>query len=140
MQYKSKSLKICIKWLFHINSKINIDLSFLFLSKVVSYRIQASWRGYIVRKWYKNLRKTVPPKDSKLRKQFFEKKVCFICFFGQFLQSYSAPLSQNSWISALYLFIYSFLTIWNRQHWRHSVVLLVCSFHPLHSVKVRKTI
>ncbi|NWU70563.1 RNF32 protein, partial [Pterocles burchelli] len=38
-------------------------------------RIQASWRGYIVRKWYKNLRKTVPPKNSKLRKQFFEEKV-----------------------------------------------------------------
>nr|XP_021141255.1 RING finger protein 32 isoform X4 [Columba livia] len=37
-------------------------------------RIQASWRGYIVRKWYKNLRKTVPPKDSKLRKQFLEQK------------------------------------------------------------------
>nr|XP_009943461.1 PREDICTED: LOW QUALITY PROTEIN: RING finger protein 32 [Opisthocomus hoazin] len=38
-------------------------------------RIQASWRGYIVREWYKNLRKTVPPKDSKLRQEFFEKKV-----------------------------------------------------------------
>ncbi|XP_021242491.1 RING finger protein 32 isoform X2 [Numida meleagris] len=38
-------------------------------------RIQASWRGYVVRKWYKNLRRTVPPKDSKLRKQFFEEKV-----------------------------------------------------------------
>ncbi|XP_025958706.1 RING finger protein 32 isoform X3 [Dromaius novaehollandiae] len=37
-------------------------------------RIQAFWRGYVVRKWYKNLRKTVPPKDSKLRKQFFEEK------------------------------------------------------------------
>ncbi|NXG56123.1 RNF32 protein, partial [Hemiprocne comata] len=38
-------------------------------------RIQASWRGYIVRKWYRNLRKMVPPKDSKLRRQFLEKKV-----------------------------------------------------------------
>ncbi|KAM6422461.1 LOW QUALITY PROTEIN: RING finger protein 32 [Rhynochetos jubatus] len=43
--------------------------------------IQASWRGYIVRKWYKNLRKKVPAKDS-IRKQFFEKKLCCICFFG----------------------------------------------------------
>ncbi|KAM6338996.1 LOW QUALITY PROTEIN: RING finger protein 32 [Podargus strigoides] len=39
------------------------------------YRIQASWKGYIGRKWYNNLRKTMPPKDSKLRKQFFEEKV-----------------------------------------------------------------
>ncbi|XP_032100791.1 RING finger protein 32 isoform X4 [Sapajus apella] len=37
-------------------------------------RIQACWRGYVVRKWYQNLRKTVPPTDAKLRKKFFEKK------------------------------------------------------------------
>ncbi|XP_064131195.1 RING finger protein 32 isoform X2 [Loxodonta africana] len=37
-------------------------------------RIQAYWRGHIVRKWYRNLRKTVPPKDAKLRKKFFEEK------------------------------------------------------------------
>ncbi|KAH0627594.1 hypothetical protein JD844_003511 [Phrynosoma platyrhinos] len=42
-------------------------------------RIQAFWRGYIVRKWYKNLRKTVPPKDAKLRKKFFEEKFTEIC-------------------------------------------------------------
>ncbi|XP_060103897.1 RING finger protein 32 isoform X2 [Heteronotia binoei] len=42
-------------------------------------RIQAHWRGYIVRKWYKNLRKTVPPKDPKLRKKFFEEKFTEIC-------------------------------------------------------------
>ncbi|XP_037691664.1 RING finger protein 32 isoform X2 [Choloepus didactylus] len=38
-------------------------------------RIQAYWRGYIVRKWYRNLRKTVPPIDAKLRKKFFEEKI-----------------------------------------------------------------
>ncbi|NXX56347.1 RNF32 protein, partial [Scopus umbretta] len=53
-------------------------------------RIQASWRGYIVRKWYKNLRKTVPPKDSKLRKQFFEKKVQQIS--NRLLSSYNINL------------------------------------------------
>ncbi|KAL6065478.1 hypothetical protein STEG23_011591 [Scotinomys teguina] len=37
-------------------------------------RIQAYWRGYIVRKWYRNLRKTVPPTDAKLRRKFFEEK------------------------------------------------------------------
>ncbi|KAM9186121.1 RING finger protein 32 [Dugong dugon] len=37
-------------------------------------RIQACWRGHIVRKWYRNLRKTIPPKDAKLRKKFFEEK------------------------------------------------------------------
>ncbi|XP_032609109.1 RING finger protein 32 isoform X2 [Hylobates moloch] len=45
----------------------------LFRIKCVT-RIQAYWRGYIVRKWYRNLRKTVPPTDAKLRKKFFEKK------------------------------------------------------------------
>ncbi|XP_064410125.1 RING finger protein 32 [Latimeria chalumnae] len=38
-------------------------------------RIQAYWRGYIVRKWYKHLRQTVPPKDKKLRKKFYEEKL-----------------------------------------------------------------
>lgn len=103
-----------------------------------SYRIQASWRGYIVRKWYKNLRKTVPPKDSKLRKQFFEEKVCWTCFCGPFLWCDSAPLNQNSWVSALYLFIYSLSLVPSKQHWKHCVVLLVSSYHPLFKVKIRE--
>ncbi|XP_069770873.1 RING finger protein 32 isoform X2 [Narcine bancroftii] len=37
-------------------------------------RIQSYWRGYIVRKWYKQLRPTVPPNDKKLRKLFYEDK------------------------------------------------------------------
>lgn len=39
------------------------------------FRIQAYWRGYIVRKWYRNLRKAVPPIDARLRRKFFEEKV-----------------------------------------------------------------
>ncbi|KAM8979899.1 RING finger protein 32 isoform 1-T2 [Sarcophilus harrisii] len=38
------------------------------------HRIQAYWRGYIVRKWYRKLRQTIPPKDAKLRRKFFEEK------------------------------------------------------------------
>ncbi|XP_045352270.1 RING finger protein 32 isoform X8 [Leopardus geoffroyi] len=38
-------------------------------------RIQASWRGHVVRKWYRDLRRTVPPTDAKLRRKFFEGKV-----------------------------------------------------------------
>ncbi|NWX88878.1 RNF32 protein, partial [Nothoprocta pentlandii] len=53
-------------------------------------RIQASWRGYVVRKWYKNLRKTVPPKDSRLRRQFFEEKVQHIS--KRLLSSYDKNL------------------------------------------------
>ncbi|XP_016336633.1 RING finger protein 32 isoform X1 [Sinocyclocheilus anshuiensis] len=37
-------------------------------------RIQAFWRGYLVRKWYSNIKKYVPPKDQQLRRVFFEKK------------------------------------------------------------------
>ncbi|KAL9967030.1 hypothetical protein ACROYT_G025186 [Oculina patagonica] len=37
-------------------------------------RIQAAWRGYIVRQWYQKLRQTVPPKDPKLRRKFYEDK------------------------------------------------------------------
>ncbi|XP_064188850.1 RING finger protein 32 [Anguilla rostrata] len=37
-------------------------------------RIQACWRGYVVREWYRQVRKTVPPKDKGLRRKFFERK------------------------------------------------------------------
>ncbi|XP_075684816.1 RING finger protein 32 [Rhinoderma darwinii] len=49
------------------------DAAHLFRAKCAT-RIQACWRGYIVRKWYKHLRQTTPPKDPKLRKKFFEEK------------------------------------------------------------------
>ncbi|XP_077124714.1 RING finger protein 32 isoform X1 [Ranitomeya variabilis] len=49
------------------------DAARLFTAKCAT-RIQACWRGYIVRKWYKHLRQTRPPKDPKLRKKFFEEK------------------------------------------------------------------
>ncbi|KAL2085599.1 hypothetical protein ACEWY4_018919 [Coilia grayii] len=38
-------------------------------------RIQAWWRGCIARRWYRNVRRTVPPKDKRLRQQFFETKL-----------------------------------------------------------------
>ncbi|XP_036451918.1 RING finger protein 32 [Colossoma macropomum] len=37
-------------------------------------RIQARWRGFAARKWYRNVRKLVPPHDPRLRRQFFEAK------------------------------------------------------------------
>ncbi|XP_067933849.1 RING finger protein 32-like [Watersipora subatra] len=38
-------------------------------------RIQACWRGFIVRCWYKKLRETLPPSDPKLRQAFYETKL-----------------------------------------------------------------
>ncbi|XP_029935803.1 RING finger protein 32, partial [Myripristis murdjan] len=38
-------------------------------------RIQAFWRGYVARKWYRNARKTICPKDKDLRRKFFEAKL-----------------------------------------------------------------
>jgi len=48
--------------------------------------IQAAWRGYIVRCWYHGLRKTKPPKDPSLRREFYQEKVHFavILFFRSF--------------------------------------------------------
>ncbi|KAF0028011.1 hypothetical protein F2P81_019098 [Scophthalmus maximus] len=37
--------------------------------------IQACWRGYVARKWYRHTRKTVSPKDKRLRRKFFEAKL-----------------------------------------------------------------
>jgi len=38
-------------------------------------RIQACWRGYVVRCMYRKLREANPPKDPKLRQKFYEEKV-----------------------------------------------------------------
>ena len=37
-------------------------------------KIQAAWKGHVVRRWYKKLRKIHAPKDPKLRKAFFMEK------------------------------------------------------------------
>ncbi|XP_069816601.1 RING finger protein 32 [Dendropsophus ebraccatus] len=50
------------------------DAAQLFRVKCAT-RIQACWRGYIVRKWYRHFRQTTPPKDPRLRKKFFEEKL-----------------------------------------------------------------
>lgn len=39
------------------------------------FRIQSVWRGYVVHKWYKQLRKTVPPTNPELRRRYFEDKL-----------------------------------------------------------------
>ncbi|XP_062377247.1 RING finger protein 32 isoform X2 [Sardina pilchardus] len=38
-------------------------------------RIQAWWRGCVARRWYRNVRRSVPPKDKQLRQRFFETKL-----------------------------------------------------------------
>ncbi|NXV27458.1 RNF32 protein, partial [Rissa tridactyla] len=84
-----KSCPMCRKEQYH--TRVIHDGARLFKIKCAT-RIQASWRGYIVRKWYKNLRRTVPPKDSKLRKQFFEEKVQQIS--NRLLSSYDINLDE----------------------------------------------
>ncbi|NXT53082.1 RNF32 protein, partial [Pluvianellus socialis] len=84
-----KSCPMCRKEQYH--TTVIHDGARLFRMKC-AIRIQASWRGYIVRKWYKNLRSTVPPNDSKLRKQFFEKKVQQIS--SRLVSSYNINLDE----------------------------------------------
>ncbi|TDG97364.1 hypothetical protein EPR50_G00225320 [Perca flavescens] len=38
-------------------------------------RIQACWRGYVARRSYRKLRKSICPKDKQLRRKFFEAKL-----------------------------------------------------------------
>uniref|UniRef100_A0A8C0D307 Ring finger protein 32 n=1 Tax=Balaenoptera musculus TaxID=9771 RepID=A0A8C0D307_BALMU len=54
-------------------TKVIHDGARLFRIKCAA-RIQAFWRGHVVRKWYRELRRTVPPTDAKLRRKFFEAK------------------------------------------------------------------
>ncbi|XP_069106705.1 RING finger protein 32-like [Argopecten irradians] len=45
---------------------------------ICATRIQAAWRGYVVKSWYRKLRETIPPKDPKLRQKFYEEKLSTI--------------------------------------------------------------
>ncbi|XP_007666045.1 RING finger protein 32 [Ornithorhynchus anatinus] len=75
----------------HYQTRVIHDGARLFKIKCAT-RIQASWRGYVVRKWYKNLRQTMPPKDSRLRKKFFEEK--FKEISNRLLRSYDTNIEE----------------------------------------------
>ncbi|KAJ8376780.1 hypothetical protein SKAU_G00073600 [Synaphobranchus kaupii] len=57
----------------HYETRVIHDGARLYRVKC-AIRIQACWRGCMVRKWYRQVRKTVPPKDKGLRRKFFERK------------------------------------------------------------------
>ncbi|XP_012918720.2 RING finger protein 32 isoform X3 [Mustela putorius furo] len=58
-------------------------------------RIQACWRGHVVRKWYQDLKRKVPPTDAKLRRKFFEEK--FTEISHRLLCSYSTDIEDLFW-------------------------------------------
>ncbi|KAM5205498.1 RING finger protein 32 isoform 1-T1 [Hipposideros larvatus] len=66
-----KTCPLCRKSQYQ--TRVIHDGAQLFRIKCVT-RIQACWRGHVVRKWYRDLRKTLPPTDAKLRRKFFEEK------------------------------------------------------------------
>ncbi|KAJ8010173.1 hypothetical protein DPEC_G00072240 [Dallia pectoralis] len=68
---KRKCCPMCRKEQYE--TRVIHDGARLFKERCAS-RIQACWRGYVVRKLYRHLRKTVPPKDKLLRKIYFETK------------------------------------------------------------------
>nr|KAF6470234.1 ring finger protein 32 [Molossus molossus] len=55
-------------------------------------RIQACWRGHVVRTWYRDLRRTRPPTDPKLRRRFFEEK--FTAISQRLLRSYHTDIDE----------------------------------------------
>ncbi|XP_032900249.1 RING finger protein 32 isoform X1 [Amblyraja radiata] len=67
-----KSCPMCRKEQYQ--TRVIHDGARLFRMKC-AIRIQSHWRGYVVRKWYKQLRRTVPPKDKRLRQRFYEDKL-----------------------------------------------------------------
>ncbi|ETE72742.1 RING finger protein 32, partial [Ophiophagus hannah] len=113
-----KSCPMCRKTQYQ--TRVIHDGARLFKIKCAT-RIQAFWRGHIVRKWYKNLRKTVPPKDVRLRKKFFEEKAfrqdiadCPICIMplmqpaqlqdGLCLDDYQSRPRQTALLSCSHMF------------------------------------
>ncbi|XP_070281030.1 RING finger protein 32 [Myotis yumanensis] len=66
-----KTCPLCRKSQYQ--TRVIYDAARLFKAKC-AIRIQACWRGHVVRKWYQDLRRTMPPTDTKLRRKFFEEK------------------------------------------------------------------
>ena len=85
-------------------------------------RIQATWRGYVVRCWYKKLRETVPPKDPKLRQKYYEDKVSSVMYIYANLHA-SATVSRISNINFMYLYNF-FISNYHTQN-----VVISIDFH-----------
>ncbi|XP_028288671.1 RING finger protein 32 [Parambassis ranga] len=58
----------------HYETRVIHDAAYLFRHQCAT-RIQAYWRGYVARKWYRNVRKMTCPKDKRLRRKFFEARL-----------------------------------------------------------------
>ncbi|XP_067294708.1 RING finger protein 32 [Pseudorasbora parva] len=72
-----KSCPMCRKEQYE--TRVIYDGAQLYREKC-ALRIQAFWRGYLVRKWYSNIRKLVPPKNQHLTETHFH----VIYFLNQF--------------------------------------------------------
>ncbi|XP_060051730.1 RING finger protein 32 isoform X1 [Erinaceus europaeus] len=66
-----KVCPLCRSWQYQ--TRLIHDGARLFRAKCAT-RIQASWRGHVVRKRYRELRRTIPPTDPTLRRGFYEQK------------------------------------------------------------------
>ncbi|KAM9712385.1 RING finger protein 32 isoform 1-T1 [Menidia menidia] len=55
-------------------TRVIYDASRLFRHACAT-RIQACWRGYVARKWYRTIKKTKYPKDKNLRRKFLEERL-----------------------------------------------------------------
>uniref|UniRef100_A0A3Q3L8L2 Ring finger protein 32 n=1 Tax=Mastacembelus armatus TaxID=205130 RepID=A0A3Q3L8L2_9TELE len=77
-------------------TRVIYDAAHLFRHRCAT-RIQACWRGYVARKWYRHMRKIICPKDKQLRRKFFEAKVtCHfrLCSYA-FLRDIDRSLSSS---------------------------------------------
>ena len=68
-------LLVCLFWMLGWQDFLS-QKKIVFTCMHIAYRIQSAWKGYVVRSWYRKLRETTPPNDPKLRRKFFEDKVC----------------------------------------------------------------
>ncbi|XP_057586807.1 RING finger protein 32 [Hippopotamus amphibius kiboko] len=84
-----KTCPLCRKSQYQ--TRVIHDAARLFRAKCAA-RIQAAWRGHVVRTWYRELRRTLPPADARLRRTFFEAK--FTELSHRLLCSYHTDLDE----------------------------------------------
>ncbi|XP_016052493.1 PREDICTED: RING finger protein 32 [Miniopterus natalensis] len=84
-----KTCPLCRKSQYQ--TRVIHDAARLFKTECAT-RVQACWRGHVVRKWYRDLRRTLPPTDAKLRRKFFEEK--FTAISRRLLRSYRTDVDE----------------------------------------------
>uniref|UniRef100_A0A3Q4MX91 Ring finger protein 32 n=1 Tax=Neolamprologus brichardi TaxID=32507 RepID=A0A3Q4MX91_NEOBR len=107
-------------------------------------RIQTYWRGYMARKWYRTIKKTICPKDKRLKRQFFESRELNDSFVRYchtdteaFLSDIDRSLSSSRRFKRIHVIYFKLLQVIQRGVWDCPICLTALSNLSLPTVSAR---